>query len=466
MHKACAWCAAWCLQHLFCVPNSVARLPHLRIVPGCTDSFLVGISYLARKGCFLFSPRKLQPFLPCLILAEQVAVQVMWLPTHLLAAIFKEGVRLDACLEHLPPHQHPAALAAAVPEVTAGRVLRVPPPRAGWGPRIFWGGEPNTAASAAALCALLNAVANFQHLSELHLEPRIQQQERIQQTEPSADVATCAMSCPLLTDLEMALSSALSNLSCLRTLSLGRGFTKGSMLSVVASRLPSLQCLEELSVMGISVHSTCKPYQELEESIGLCAGLKTLSISTDSSGSKQSRSVHDSAQLVMQHEQLASSLVKLSSLEALKLCGRIFTGTFLGILVRKFRDAWPEASTMPSLRSLNLTDCQVGDHGADALWSWFKRLPSLQHLTLCDTQIFDRGAAVLANRLALLTGLRTLDMSLNFQLGRGAGASGGLKTLMLAASEIKTLVCRCCTPLHACSSIRGDPQGPSQPPMH
>lgn len=144
------------------------------------------------------------------------------------------------------------------------------------------------------------------------------------------------------------------------------------------------------------------------------------------------------------------SIAKLSSLQSLTLSGTAANGSFLSTLVGSITGTeQQQVVCMPNLHSLALLRCPVKYAGINALWRWFKRLPSLQHFTLYGMHVRAQGAAVLANRLALLTSLRSLNLRHNLYLtGEDTDVPGGLKSLFDAAAKISTLVRSCST--HLC----------------
>lgn len=196
-------------------------------------------------------------------------MQVLQLPGHLEAAVFQESsVKLDTCLAHLPPHLHPAALCAVIPEVATCGVLRVDYSCSRWSAEnrdavsAYERFSRNCVATPAVLCALLKAVASHPQLCELHLD--IEYCTSSFHTSGASSFA--AVSAPDF------LTCTLSTLTQLKALSLGGLLSSSEMISDIAALLPDFPLLEQFSV----VDGLLDLSPELAASLGRCTRLRHL----------------------------------------------------------------------------------------------------------------------------------------------------------------------------------------------
>lgn len=360
------------------------------------------------------------------LLTAGFLLQVLQLPAHLRTAVFREGIKLASCLTHLPPHLHAATMSAALPEITSEGALCINQLTPNWSHACTgnsWKDDRRSSASDSLLVSLLTVIVNFEHLCKLDLD--LDRQEESPGTEAESDSLVPSIAA----EIPGVFHSSLSRLTCLRSISIsGTAFMNTEMLSAVASSIPGFLYLTTLKVIGRDLVSS----PELMASVGQCTGLKTLYISSIDTYDEQSSCVRG---------QELVSIAKLQGLESLALTCRVVTGASLSVFAEHLRKS---GLCMPSLQTLHLDHCNLGTKGANALWSLFKRLPKLQQLTLDETfsgvSVLDKAAALLANRLTLLTGLRSLDMGGNRIYDDADHDSAGLTSFVQEAAKLEALV--------------------------
>jgi hypothetical protein len=145
-------------------------------------------------------------------------LQVLQLPDDLATAVYQaSSAQLDSCLTQLPPHLHKAALRACFPAVVTQGVLRIDSACSRWPvaklPRSSQEADAEyyCVAQYEVLCVLLNAIASFPQLREVHLD--VSCDALLRNDEVSNDVQAHAA--------QTMFCSMLSTLSQLQALSVG-----------------------------------------------------------------------------------------------------------------------------------------------------------------------------------------------------------------------------------------------------
>jgi hypothetical protein len=405
---------------------------------------------------------------------KETLLQVLQLPVHLAAAVYKEArTKLDTCLALLPTHLHAAAMSTVFPDIDTHGVLHIDTSRGRWSTDVIPASlHPQTSdtfireactSSTPVLSALVNAIEKFPKIMELHLNIHRRSELCVHNSQASSDQGS---ELDAIQSCMAAEISKLSSMRCITKLSLGGAFRTGSALrSLATAVLPSLHALQQFALIQRD-QTLIEPCIEAEamlvDNLSHCTALRMLHLADVSAVCI--RKVLGGA--VAAHS-------KFSTLKCLELrCCNSITfpvgDTMQQQLISIKASRYPVLSAvhMPHLTSLSLDSVCLCSVLTPTVGEWAQRIRQLQHLSIRQAD-HDASKAVavtaLAQELPYLTNLRALKLTgpsrspnegiASMQLAKERGmlgvpeqsalsqSDGALESLLQTCARVSTLVC-------------------------